>query len=1362
MSLQDIVRRDRAPRKSPKRSRARSRLARSGDFLVVENLEGRVLLSGNPPTAVDDSYNTPVDAPLTVPAPGVLGNDTDPENDVLTAVVVNQPTSGAVVLSSDGSFVYTPNAGFHGSDSFTYHANDGTSDSNDATVAIQVNDAPVSSDDSYNVNEDATLSVAAPGVLTNDSDVNGDALTAVLVTGPAHGAFALNSDGSFTYTPSTGFFGVDTFTYHANDGVADGNDATATITVAHVNHAPVAVDDAYTTGQDSPLSIAAPAVLGNDADSDGDALAAVKVTDPANGALTLNPDGSFLYTPTPGFHGSDSFTYHANDGNLDSNDATVVITVNDAPVAVDDAYTISQDGALTVDAPGVLANDNDANGDALTAVLGTGPIHGALTLNPDGSFTYTPTAGFHGSDSFTYHANDGVVDGSDATVAIIVNDAPVSGDDSFNVNQDDTLSVAAPGVLANDSDVNGDALTAVLVTGPAHGEFALNADGSFTYTPTAGFFGVDTFTYHANDGFVDGNDATATIDVAHVNHAPVADSDDYGTGQDSILTILAPGVLGNDTDSDGDPLTAVQATGPAHGALTLNADGSFTYTPVAGFHGSDSFTYHANDGASDSNDATVAITVNDAPVSSDDSFNVNEDDTLSVAAPGVLVNDSDVNGDALTAVLVTGPSHGGFALNADGSFTYTPAAGFFGVDTFTYHANDGVVDGNDATVTINVAHVNHAPVAVGDDFSVGQDATLTVAAPGVLANDTDSDGDALTAIEVAGPSHGALTLNADGSLTYTPTAGFFGADSFTYHVSDGTLSSGDVTVNLTVTPINHAPTATNDSFSIAEGGTLEVTAPGVVGNDVDPDGDPLSAVLAVNAAHGALTLNADGSFTYTPNVGFSGADSFSYHATDGTLTSGDATVNLTVTHVNHAPAAANDSFSVPQDSTLTITAPGVLANDVDSDGDSVSAVIVAPPTHGALTLLANGSFTYAPHAGFVGIDSFTYRASDGTLQSSVALAAITVTHVNHAPTAMNGAYTTAQDVALSVPSPGVLSGSTDPDGDSLSSGVFSAPAHGAITLHADGSFVYTPSAGFHGQDSFSYRANDGQSASNVATVAITVTATTSSPSITAEGAAGNDTGVVGDYVTSNTTPAFTGQAPAGFLIGLYAQPRGAGGIMLVGQAIAGSDGKYTVFSRSLRDGAYLFGVSATDPAAPGAGPVATRTIGGLTIDATAPRVASIQLAPRAAKIYLTFTDALSNLVASTLLTSGNYKVSKLVGANRIRDVAIASVIASGPNQIALILQVGRGLPAGRYRITAFSAGVIDFAGNALDGEFSGVLPSGNGHAGGDFVVRLDSNGKKVSPPKPFVSQASISGVHTTSLKHPSGPVKLAHARRFGR
>ncbi len=286
------------------------------------------------------------------------------------------------------------------------------------------------------------------------------------------------------------------------------------------------------------------------------------------------------------------------------------------PVAVDDAYAMNDHQQLGAN---VLANDADAEGDALSVALVSGPSHGTLALGTDGPFTYTPDRGFDGLDTFAYQLSDGQADSNAATVSISVtptagpvNDPPAAAADAFSVDEDQVLAVPGPGVLANDTDGNGDSLSAILVTGPRSGTLVLGADGSFDYTPKADFHGTDAFTYRANDGQADSDPATVSIAVNAVNTAPTAADDGYATPQDQPLAVPAGGVLANDQDAEGDPLTASLVQAPASGTLTLAADGSFEYTPNAGFSGSDSFTYAANDGQADSSPATVSIAVDAA------------------------------------------------------------------------------------------------------------------------------------------------------------------------------------------------------------------------------------------------------------------------------------------------------------------------------------------------------------------------------------------------------------------------------------------------------------------------------------------------------------------------------------------------------------------------------------------------------------------------------------------------------------------------------------------------------------------------------------------------------------------------------
>ena len=575
--------------------------------------------------------------------------------------------------------------------------------------------------------------------------------------------------------------------------------------------------------------------------------------------------------------------------------------------------------------------------------------------------------------------------------------APKAVDDTYSTTRGTALvTTAANGVLANDSDPDKDPITAQLVRAPTHGTLALNANGSFTYTPTGDFTGTDNFQYHARDASSNSNTATATITVTSPNVAPVAVNDSYSTAEDTTLNVSSSnGVLKNDTDSNGDPITATLSGNVSHGTLTLSATGSFTYTPVANYSGPDSFTYQASDGSLTSNTASVTITVtavNDPPVAVNDSYSTPRGTPLVVAAKGVLTNDTDPDSPNLTAALASNPQHGTVVLSPTGAFTYTPAANYTGPDTFTYRANDGATNSNTATVSITVTPVNSAPVAVNDSYSTPRNTPLSVnAASGVLANDSDPDGNPLTTALASNPAHGTLTITSNGSFTYTPASGYTGPDAFTYRASDGSLTSNTATVSITVTTVNSPPIAANDAYTTNEDAPLIVPAKGVLANDSDPDNDSLTTILGANPSHGTLVLSPNGSFTYTPTTDYSGPDAFTYRASDGTLGSNFATVSITVSPINHAPAAADDTYSTTEDVALVVdAAKGVLANDTDRDGNPMTVGINTNPAHGTLVMNASGAFSYTPVQGYNGSDAFTYHASDGTLNSNTATVTITI------------------------------------------------------------------------------------------------------------------------------------------------------------------------------------------------------------------------------------------------------------------------------------------------------------------------------------------------------------------------------------
>ena len=492
---------------------------------------------------------------------------------------------------------------------------------------------------------------------------------------------------------------------------------------------------------------------------------------------------------------------------------------------------------------------------------------------------------------------------------------PVANNDTATTNENTAVLINE---LSNDTASGGatiDPTTVHIVTAPGHGTTSIDAaTGKITYTPAGNYFGADSLTYTVKDsnGAVS-NAATISITVNQVFSPPVAVNDSYSTPENNPLTVNAPGVQSNDTDPAGLTFTSSVVSLPAHGALTLNSNGSFTYTPVANYHGSDSFTYHDADSHNTSNTATVSLTVvATPPVANNDSYVTLLNTALTINAPGVLSNDTDVNGLTLTPTVVTNPTHGTLTLNSNGSFTYTPTTGYTGPDSYTYHDSDGVAaSSNVATVSISVSASHQPPVANNDIATTNENTAVLI---NELSNDTASGGatiDPTTVHIVSATSHGGLSVDAaTGKITYTPASNYIGSDSLTYTVKDSTGAvSNTATVSITVNPVitHQPPVANNDSATTNENTAVLINE---LSNDTASGGatiDSTTVLIGTAAGHGSTSVDpVTGRITYTPAANYVGPDSFTYTVKDSTgATSNAATVAVNVTPANAGELVAH-------------------------------------------------------------------------------------------------------------------------------------------------------------------------------------------------------------------------------------------------------------------------------------------------------------------------------------------------------------------------------------------------------------------------------------------------------------------------
>ncbi|MGO4399009.1 retention module-containing protein, partial [Achromobacter sp. PAB15] len=1199
------------------------------------------------PTAVNDTGSTDEDVTLNVNAQnGVLANDTDPDGDTLTVSQVNGNAAnvgtavagsggGTFTLNADGSYTFNPGSAFNSlaagqsaTSSLTYTVSDGEGGTSTATLTVTItgtNDAPTLIPDVILANQNSNdgQAITPVDISGQFTDVdNGDVLTYSasglppgLTIDPATGIITGTLDRSASQGGTDGLYIV-TITATDKSGASVTQDFAWDVN----NPAPTAVNDEGGTDQGVTLTVdAANGVLTNDTDPDGDTLTVSQVNGNAanvgaaiagsnGGTFTLNADGSYTFNPGSAFNSlaagqttTSSITYTVSDGEGGFSSATLTVEItgtNDAPTAIALDNRDNMDGdTVTVSVAGAFSDID--TGDVLT--YSVDHIPGGLTFDT-ATGTFTGTFANWASD----HTNTGVkgeylitvtaTDKSGASVTQtflwkVGNPEPIATDDNGATSQDNVLVVdhRTEGVLGNDVDPDGDALSVSHVNGNAAGvgaavagsnggTFTLNADGTYTFNPGGAFnsLGVGqttttSITYTVSDAQGATDTATLTITITGTNDTPTLTPgvtlDDQNS--DDGQAIAPVDISGQFTDVDSGDVLTYSATGlppgltidPATGIITGTLDRSASQGGTDGVY---SVTITATDksGASVTQDFSWDVK-NPAPTALDDDGSTNQGATLSVdAANGVLTNDTDPDGDTLTVsqvngnaanvgTAIAGSTGGTFTLNADGSYSFNPGStynslgvGQTAVSSITYTVSDGEGGTSTATLTVTITGTNDTP-------------TLT---PGVALDDQNSnDGQAITPVDISGQftdvdTGDVLTYSATGlppGLSIDPATGIItgtldrsasqgGTDGvYTVTITATDKAGASVTQDFSWDVKNPAPTAVNDEGDTEQGASLSVDAAnGVLTNDTDPDGDTLTvSQVNGNAANvgtaitgsngGTFTLNADGSYTFNPGSTFNslGVDqtatsSITYTVSDGEGGTSTATLTVTITGTNDTP-------------TLT---PGVTLDDQNSnDGQAITPVDISGQftdvdTGDVLTYSATGlppGLTIDPATGIITgtLDrSASQGGTDGVYTVTITAtdkAGASVTQdfswdvKNPAPTAVNDEGDTGQGASLSVDAAnGVLTNDTDPDGDTLTVSQVNGNAAnvgtaivgsngGTFTLNADGSYTFNPGSTFNslGVDqtatsSITYTVSDGEGGTSTATLTVTITGTNDTPTLT--------------------------------------------------------------------------------------------------------------------------------------------------------------------------------------------------------------------------------------------------------------------------
>ncbi len=768
-----------------------------------------------------------------------------------------------------------------------------------------------------------------------------------------------------------------------------------------INDAPIAGDTAFSMSEDSVITLSSEQLLATSSDIEGEVSLESVSYSGTDGIFTDNGDGSYSFAPNENFNGDISLDIVVVDADGATDTATAGVevgAVNDAPVAGDIAYSINEDGSVTLSQEQLLATSSDVDGDDLTAGNVTGGDNVSVTDNGDGTFTLTPDADFNGDLSLSFDVTDGgetVSAGIELSVNP-VNDLPVVADQSFSMNEDGTITITDAQLLQGATDIDGDNLSIadVSYTG-TDGVFTDNGDGSYSFAPNENFNGdiaLDIVVVDA-DGATD--TATVNVDVTPTNDAPDAPAIDIQGTEDQVLTIDPNFILNQVTDIDGDDLTLESLTirQPENATLTQNSDGMYQLVAPQDFNGMIELAYQVSDGTEEVTGSlnVDVIPVNDGPFVNGNAYKATvEDEAITFDADDLIGLFGDIDGDDLTisrVITAEGEDGGEVTDNGDGTYTFTPTADFSG----TAGLQVVVSDGQEEAVMEMPVYIR--PVADGAAITTDHEGPLVFGEDTTghfgLNVDMLDDSESLSNLVITGFPVGFVVGDGENSVTITEEGQVIDITSWDFSDLEMTPPqdfNGSFSVTVTSTTVDYgdessdnpnAPYATAD-FDMEAGEAITMTTDELLamadGLELQ-DGDDVGLVHLVDRSQGEMTDNGDGTYTFTPSADFSGQVDFAY-----VVERGDEVIDVQSTiDVNSVEEVvdANAQFAAADDGSISITPESLIAG-MDSDSDNISINDLAySGDDGTLISNDDGSWTFWPDPEFSGDINLDITASDG-------------------------------------------------------------------------------------------------------------------------------------------------------------------------------------------------------------------------------------------------------------------------------------------------------------------------------------------------------------------------------------------------
>ena len=1045
---------------------------------------------------------------------------TDPDaGESHTGSICDEPdhgTSSVSVVGGQLCVTYEPEDDFNGMDSICVKVCDASGACDSVVVLITVeavNDAPDATDDNVNGSQDTPMIV---DVQDNDTDIDGDDLTTTIIGTSTQGVTPVVEDGdSISYTPPSGFVGLDTITYQVCDiPIAIGSTlcdtAIVIVNVGNVNDEPELEEPPVTIIPEDTTTVT---ICMDITDPDaGESHTGSICDEPDHGTSSVSVVGGQLcvtYEPEDDFNGMDSICVKVCDASGACDSVTVLITVeavNDAPEAGDDTQNSLQDEVVVID---VQDNDTDIDGDDLTTTIIGTSTQGVTPVVEDGdSISYTPPSGFVGLDTITYEICDiPIAIGTtlcDTAIVVVnvgnVNDEPEIEEPPVTVIPEDTTTVTIC-MDITDPDA-GESHTGSICDEPDHGTSSVSVVGGqlcVTYEPEDDFNGMDSICVKVCDASGACDSVVVLITVEAVNDAPEAEDDTQNSLQDEVVVI---DVQDNDTDIDGDDLTTTIIGTSTQGVTPVVEDGdSISYTPPSGFVGLDTITYQVCDSGSPSLCDTAIVVVNvgnvnDEPELEEPPVTVIPEDTTTVTIC-MDITDPDA-GESHTGSICDEPDHGTSSVSVVGGqlcVTYEPEDDFNGMDSICVKVCDASGACDSVTVLITVEAVNDAPEAEDDTQNSLQDEVVVI---DVQDNDTDIDGDDLTTTIIGTSTQGVTPVVEDGdSISYTPPSGFVGLDTITYQVCDsGSPSLCDTAIVIVnVGNVNDEPELEEPPVTVIPEDTTTVT---ICMDITDPDaGESHTGSICDEPDHGTSSVSVVGGqlcVTYEPEDDFNGMDSICVKVCDASGACDSVTVLITVEAANDAPEAEDDTQNSLQDEVVVID---VQDNDTDIDGDDLTTTIIGTSTQGVTPVVEDGdSISYTPPSGFVGLDTITYQVCDigGPSLCDTAIVIVNVGNVNDEPELEEPPVTAIPEDTTTVT---ICMDITDPDeGESHTGSICDEPDHGTASVSVVGGqlcVTYEPEDDFNGMDSICVKVCDASGACDSVVVLITVEAVNDAP-----------------------------------------------------------------------------------------------------------------------------------------------------------------------------------------------------------------------------------------------------------------------------